>query len=350
MGNEFLVSIICPLYNKERYIAETIDSVIEQTYSNWELLIIDDGSTDSSSDIVNKYSEKDNRIKFYKRTDFKQNKGASVCRNIGIEESQGYFILFLDADDLLKPNCLADRLSYVKKNQNYDFYVFNMERFLGTIENIVPKKISHYIERIQYTISLDKRKFITRKFLKYSTLWSICNPLWKKESLIKLGGFNEDFQRLQDPEIHTRALLEGLKFNFLKYKTKPDVLVRNDIDRRSSINKKQMYKRIAISLEMYINTIYPILIEKKLNHQVKYLDCYTILIEQITEGYKNTSTKNEEREFYIAEREQFYNSISILLRKEYRVFQNLYRFLSKNSLMRKLRIPAMFVFFYKNIL
>lgn len=344
------ITIICPLYNKEKYISDTTDSVMCQTYSNWELLIIDDGSTDNSIHIAQQYVARDKRIKFFHRQDFKSNKGASVCRNIGIEQAQGYWVIFLDADDMLKPNCLIDRLNYIERNPNYDFYVFNIERFLGTIDNIVPKKISHYVEKFQYFFSRNKREFITRKFLKYSTLWSICNPLWKKESLIKLGGFNEDFQRLQDPEIHTRALLEGMKYDFLKYKTKPDVSVRNDVDRRASFNNIQMYERVTKSLQIYINTIYPILIEKGLNHQVKYLDCYTILVEQLTENYINNTEDISEQQSYCKERERFYNSILIPLRKEYRFSQQVYRFLSKNSFMRKLRIPAMFVFVYKNII
>lgn len=349
MGNEILVSIICPLYNKERYIPETITSLINQTYSNWELLIVDDGSTDNSIKIVNEFLS-DKRIRLFERTNFKKNKGASVCRNIGINISKGSFLIFLDADDILKPNCLKNRLEYILKYPNHDFYVFNIDRFIGSIENTVPKNLAYYFEKIRYFTTSNKRKFITKKFLKYSTLWSICNCIWLRDSILKIGGFNEEFQRLQDPELHTRALLEGLDFKFLKYQTYPDVFVRNDVDRSSSINKKQMFKRVSSSLLLYINTIYPVLAKNNYKSYSKYLECYVILIEQMVAGYKHNTTDITEVNFYLQERDFFYNSIEMPIRKKYGILKNAYRFVSKVSIARKMRIPALMVYIYKVIL
>ena len=92
-----LVSIIVPVYNAGKYLSETLNSV-EQTYKNWECLLIDDGSTDSSKEIAKKYCKKDSRFKYY----YQQNSGPSVARNLGLQKSAGDFIQFLDADDVLK--------------------------------------------------------------------------------------------------------------------------------------------------------------------------------------------------------------------------------------------------------
>lgn len=109
-----LVSIITPLYNSEKYIEETILSVLNQTYKKWEMLIIDDCSTDSGAEIVNKYIE-DKRIKYHK---LEVNSGAAICRNKGIELANGEFIAFLDSDDLWKKEKLEKQVNFMKKN-NY---------------------------------------------------------------------------------------------------------------------------------------------------------------------------------------------------------------------------------------
>ena len=97
------VTIIIPSFNKGRYIAETIYSVCQQTYKNWELIIVDDGSNDNSCSLISEAQMSSDRIKFYRRE--ARPKGASVCRNIGLKHATGEFVLFLDADDLITKNC-----------------------------------------------------------------------------------------------------------------------------------------------------------------------------------------------------------------------------------------------------
>lgn len=109
-----LVSIITPAYNAEKYIAETIQSVINQTYKNWELIIIDDGSTDNTSKIINSF--KDKRILL----SYQKNQGVSVARNLGLSLVQGKYITFLDADDILPPRSLEVRVNYLELHPNID--------------------------------------------------------------------------------------------------------------------------------------------------------------------------------------------------------------------------------------
>ena len=90
------VSVITPMYNCEKFISETIESVLNQTYTNWEMIIIDDCSTDKSKQIVKQYIERDKRIRLIA---LNENSGAAVARNKGIEVSSGRFIAFLDGDD-----------------------------------------------------------------------------------------------------------------------------------------------------------------------------------------------------------------------------------------------------------
>lgn len=95
-----LISIVIPLYNKEKAINKTILSVLKQTYINWELIIVDDGSTDRSADVVRSFSDK--RIFYY----LKKNGGVSSARNYGVKKAKGEWIIFLDADDCFLPNAL----------------------------------------------------------------------------------------------------------------------------------------------------------------------------------------------------------------------------------------------------
>lgn len=108
--NNSKVSIITPLYNSESFIAETIQSVISQTYNNWEMLIIDDCSKDKSSEIVKTYESLDERIKYFK-TDFPSG-SPTKPRNIGIEKANGRYIAFLDSDDLWVQNKLETQLQF----------------------------------------------------------------------------------------------------------------------------------------------------------------------------------------------------------------------------------------------
>ena len=107
------VSIIIPVHNAEKFIGKTIESILNQTYKNWEMLIFNDKSKDNSLKIIKKYSEKDERIKV---VDSKENVGVVAARNKLIEIATGEFIAFLDADDYWKQNKLEKQIKFMRKN------------------------------------------------------------------------------------------------------------------------------------------------------------------------------------------------------------------------------------------
>lgn len=106
-----MASIITPCYNGARFISETIDSVIAQTYQDWEMLIIDDGSRDDSADIVRRYMEREPRIKLLQQ----ENAGSAAARNNGIRHAEGQYIALLDADDLWDPAFLEKQIAFMKE-------------------------------------------------------------------------------------------------------------------------------------------------------------------------------------------------------------------------------------------
>jgi len=137
------VSVIMPSYNSEKFIEESINSVLKQTYKNWKLLIIDDCSTDKSLDIITHYSLKDNRIKSLKT---KENSGPAKARNIGIENATGIYIAFLDSDDLWHNKKLQIQIDFMEKN-NYYFSFTAYERFF---EKTNKRKIFNIDKSVSY--------------------------------------------------------------------------------------------------------------------------------------------------------------------------------------------------------
>lgn len=117
-----LISIITPTFNSEKFISETIKSIQNQTYSNWEMIIVDDCSLDATVSIIREFSANDNRIQLFQ---LENNSGTGVARNFALSKCQGRFIAFLDSDDLWKPNKLEKQIDFMQKNQlpfTFSFY------------------------------------------------------------------------------------------------------------------------------------------------------------------------------------------------------------------------------------
>ena len=139
-----LVSIITPCHNSEKFIKKTIESVLSQTYENWEMIIVDDVSSDKSYEIAKEYANKDKRINAIR---LKQNSGPAVARNKAIEMAKGRYIAFLDSDDLWKREKLQKQINFMKEND----YAFTYSAYELIDENdnlldkifIPPKKISY---------------------------------------------------------------------------------------------------------------------------------------------------------------------------------------------------------------
>ena len=117
-----LVSIITPTYNAEKFITETLKSVQNQTYQNWEMILVDDASTDETVKIISDFAKKDSRIKLFK---LEKNFGNGFARNIALEKAVGKYIAYLDADDLWFPNKLEKQIQFLKENNlhfTFSFY------------------------------------------------------------------------------------------------------------------------------------------------------------------------------------------------------------------------------------
>ena len=146
-----LVSIIIPVYNAEKFIDETINTVLDQTYTNWELLLVNDCSTDNSVKLIQKYL-KDERIKLINN---KVNSKAAISRNNGIKEAKGRYICFLDADDLWDKEKLEKQVKFMNEKDcafSYHSYEFANEKCIPTGKKVIAKNKLTYKEALKNNI------------------------------------------------------------------------------------------------------------------------------------------------------------------------------------------------------
>ena len=133
------ISIIVPVYNSEKYLKETIDSILNQTFENFELILINDGSTDHSGEICDEIAQKDKRIKVI----HKKNEGICKTRNKGIEVAKGEYIMFADNDDIIEENMLQECYEMIKKH-DADMLKFGRKTLYLNDENILKTDVKNY--------------------------------------------------------------------------------------------------------------------------------------------------------------------------------------------------------------
>lgn len=207
-----LVSIITPNYNCEEFINNTIESVLGQTYKNWELLIIDDCSKDKSIDKVQEFIKKDSRIKLIK---MKMNSGAALCRNKGIEFAKGKYIAFLDSDDIWLSKKLEKQIDFMEKN-NIDF---TYSQYTHMDENGNSLKVKARVpEKISY------------KKMLFHCYTGCLTVVYNQESLGKIYG--PDISKSNDYGLFLQVLKKskkarGIKENLAYYRIRKNSISRN---------------------------------------------------------------------------------------------------------------------------
>jgi glycosyltransferase involved in cell wall biosynthesis len=240
-----LVSIITPSFNKADFIVQTVNSVIAQNYTYWEMIIVDDCSTDHSQHLLGNITTIDARISVILN---ERNKGGNACRNQGLANAKGEYIIFLDADDLLDRHCLQNRVENALTKPDADLWVFPMAVFrqkvgdMSQSENWIPPQTD--------------APFLSL-FLKHQLPWQTMQPLWSKDFLNRIQGFDESFVRLQDVELHTRALIQGAKVVTFPSLTK-DCNFRID-ENRFGNKVFKMLKGFTFGAIQYYNKFYTLL-------------------------------------------------------------------------------------------
>lgn len=142
--NNDLISIVIPVFNGEKFLHDVIETILNQTYSYWEAIFIDDCSTDDSANIIIKYANNDSRIRYYKQ---EKNCGSALSRNVGIELANGNYLCFIDCDDLWDKRKLEKQIEFMKKMDcafSYTSYEFANEKGIPNGKKVIARKITKY--------------------------------------------------------------------------------------------------------------------------------------------------------------------------------------------------------------
>lgn len=256
--NNSLVSIIIPTYNRAHLIGETLDSVLAQTYQNWECIIVDDGSTDNSEFVISKYVELDSRFQFYERP-FDRIKGANSCRNYGFELSKGEYINWFDDDDVMQEEFIAIKL------------------------NTFEEKINVVISGGFYFNEMESRKimqvFDSQNLFQDLLMWKLHiitnSVMFKRNFLQNKDLFSSHITRGQETEFFSRLFFQ-LPVGAYKIINEPLFLYRQHKDTKTARNSSYVHefkeshayifienfkRSILIDDKILINFHYPIIID-----------------------------------------------------------------------------------------
>lgn len=198
------VSVIIPNYNREKLIAETLDSFIVQDYSNWECIIVDDGSTDRSVEIIKEFCKEDSRFRLLVRPK-EMTKGANTCRNLGFEAAKGEFINWFDSDDVLLPGFLSERMEIFKVSPQLELIITACTMTDEHLNPVQKWELKENSDIFYKDYVLWKQKIITGSIL------------FRKDFLNGKKLFNPIISRGQEGEFFTRILfkLPSEKFRIL---------------------------------------------------------------------------------------------------------------------------------------
>ena len=271
-----LISVIVPCYNLENYIENTIRSVLNSSHHDIELLLINDGSTDNTLNIIKQYEASDHRVKIIN----KKNEGVSSARNMGIKASTGEYIYFLDGDDSIKGDLFEVALKVFKGNNEIDIFSFGFD-----IVNENDIQLKNYSFQKYHNRKFTNEDFLNLFFTK-KLRQHICSLIVKKEVLINNQIiFSQDVSYSEDQEVQVKILLNShfiyynatAYFHYLKRETSAMNSLKINFD--SLI----VFRRLKLYLEQKTNTI-------KLKHNFNNYTALFFIIKW-KDGIKNKRDK-----------------------------------------------------------
>ena len=237
-----VISIIVPIYNKEKYLPDCIDSILSQTYTNIEIILVNDGSPDNSGNICDEYAIKDTRIKVIHN----ENQGVTAARKCGVENSNGEYIYFVDSDDTIPRNSLKDLITLAINKQS--------DITLGTLRRHDSFKKS-YLKKYIFTGKINKNDYV-EAILRKCCYEGPCAKLFKKDLFFKVDAFNLPREVTNNEDLIMNIILTSQANN---------IYISNDIEVYNYINRSDSATKNVIGLsywEMIYNILDSILLEK----------------------------------------------------------------------------------------
>lgn len=279
-----LISIVLPTYNRKYILGKAIESVINQTYENWELIVVDDGSTDNTEILMTGYT--DSRIRYIRE---KFNKGANFCRNLGVKNAKGKYIAFLDSDNWWEPDKLERQFAELHASDKSVAFVF--------CRDVVRDKSRKFLSPSgRFTESEIGKILYERNIVDTNTV------LIKKECFDKAGGFDEQMPRMQDWDLFFRVVnVFGYKAIYIPDCLNNNTIQENSISRDGEKMTAAVFRFLSKYYDYYNNKsliqkyfhmafysmnadaecIYKNIYKNFSNDQYRMLEIFQILLEQL---------------------------------------------------------------------
>jgi glycosyltransferase involved in cell wall biosynthesis len=204
-----LVSVIVPCFNHGTYLKEAIESVQRQTYKNWELIVVDDGSTDNTREVTEHFSRSDSRVKYVWQT----NSGLSAARNLGIAHSSGKYIQLLDADDHVEAEKLSRQVDYLEQHPRSDI-VYSEARYFPDGNPTERRYSMHEADRPWMPLASDAGPDIFRHLVR-ANMFAVNCPLIRRTVTEQVGPFDVALPLLEDWDYWIRCAAMGMRFDYL---------------------------------------------------------------------------------------------------------------------------------------
>jgi len=245
-----IVSIIIPTYNRAHLISETLESIINQNFTNWECIIVDDGSNDGTNDLLASYCKKDKRFQYHERP-INRPKGGNACRNYGFEMSKGDYIQWFDSDDLMTPNHLEIKVGSLKKNncdfviaqtanfdkdKTYPAYKYTKMLYGVTFEDFIQRKIHWYTYDVMLLRKVANKIRYHELMKSWQDYYYFCLMLLETTHGVYIDAVLTK-RRLHGNSIQDEMTKDPITFNSQLLEVK--VLTYIDINKRVSFNIKK---------------------------------------------------------------------------------------------------------------
>lgn len=230
MSDTPLVSVIIPFLNAEKFIHEAIESVFAQTYDNWELFLVDDGSTDASTEIARRYAEESPEKVRYLEHPAHQNRGVSASRNLGVSRAKGKYVATLDADDVWLSQKLARQVAVLRSHPKAAMTYGPAQWWYSWTEEIEDSQRDYMQDLGVQPNTLFKPPTLLPLFLRQERAIPVpCTLLVKRDVIERIGGWEESFRTLyEDQAFYAKVCLEAPVFVesecYCRYRKHPDSL------------------------------------------------------------------------------------------------------------------------------
>ena len=299
-----LVSIVAPMYNVDKYIKQFVQCILEQTYTNWELILVDDGSTDKTINLVQNFS--DSRIRVMRREH--RPKGANACRNIGMNSARGKYIIIFDSDDLVEKVCLEQRVHFMECNHDVDY---------ATARGLtIAEKTDGTVERTCKVWGEPTDDDILTRLISTDYPFGVWNNIYRAES-VRDCQWDEQLQIYQDFDFMVtvalkekrHAYIEDSKIDYFYREGRPNAITANYISESKYESTLYLFQKIQSSIEDLLN-------QKELHNAFKKF--YILQYERLlTRG-----SINQYKHYYSVFLEEYSNKRNIRIRLMNKVFGN----------------------------